>query len=78
MFDMIAGLCIAMLLVALYAVHRRARHARKRKLRSGARLQHGRTLSARTEMRAYGNPTTTPGLFEKRSGHPANGGWKRT
>ena len=69
MTDMIAGLCVVLLLTALYAVRRRARLSRRRKAHSRARSQLGRTLSARTEMRAYNNATTTLGMLKKRSRH---------
>jgi hypothetical protein len=69
MFDMIAGLCIALLLVTLYAVRRHARLSRRRRAHIRARPYPGRTLSARTEMRAYSNATSTLGILKKRSRH---------
>jgi hypothetical protein len=69
MTDMIAGICVVLLLAALYAVRRHAKLSRRRKAHRSARSQLGRTLSARTEMRAYSNPTTTLGMLKKRSRH---------
>ena len=76
MTDMFAGLCVVLLLAALYVVRRRTRQARMRKRHRRARSQYGRTLSARTEMRAYGSPTTTLGTLKKRSRNTATDEWK--
>jgi hypothetical protein len=76
MTDMIAGLCVVLLLAALYAVRRGATQAR-RKLNRRARSQQGRTLSARTEMRACASASTTQGMLKKRSRHASAEEWKR-
>jgi hypothetical protein len=74
MIDMFAGLGIVLLLAALYAVRRRARQLRRRKLHRRTRTPLGRTISARTEMRACSSPTSTLGMLQKRSRRSAAGG----
>jgi hypothetical protein len=77
MTDFIAGLCVVLLLAALCAMRRRARRARSKRLNSPARLQQGRTFSARTQMRGCHNPTTTLGMPKKGSLHAATEDWKK-
>jgi hypothetical protein len=76
MTDMIAILFIGLLLAALFVVRRRARQPRRRTPHT-RRSQLGRTLSARTEMRAYSSASTTSGMLKKRSRHDSHKDWNR-
>ena len=67
MTELIAALCILVLLASLYGLRRRTGQARRRKWHSRATSPMGRTLSARTEMRAFDSATTVGVTLKKRS-----------
>lgn len=76
MSDLFAGLCVVLLLAALYLARRYANRARRRRSPGRAESQHARTLSARTEMRAFASPSTTLDPLKKRSRHADGEEWK--
>ena len=57
---------IALLLVALFAVRRRATQLARSSMRKRTRPRATRTHSARTEMRALGDSTTVMGMLDRR------------
>ena len=76
MIDIIAGICVGLLLAALYAVRRHASQARKRKRHMRASSQGGRALSARTEMRACGSATIADGMLKERARRAPTDDWR--